>query len=242
MPFHFLNTGREEVKNPLHYFLLIDISNRIIDSFNMPNSFFSVRTLSNLLAQVLFFLNVALVFVIVLLIVSSNKFGQITFLNTTFSLLEIGKKAGTLAAFAFCATIIPGILRRFRVTGLLKSIQIILTPIRPHFGVLMVILALAHYLFVKILPTFRLPLPFTLATFEIFGVLAFFLAFPLALTSNIQSKKLLGKNWQRLHLLVYIILWLIFIHVALLSRSVPLSVVLLVTGAFQIGSLFLKKR
>ena len=51
------------------------------------------------------------------------------------------------------------------------------------------------------------------------GLIAFGLMLSLAITSNQWSQKLLGKNWKRLHRLVYVVGVLVGIHVVLLEEQ-----------------------
>ncbi len=150
---------------------------------------------------------------------------------------EFGKLLGNLAAFTFILAGTPGVLRRFKASGILNKVQSLLMYSRAQLGILMFLLAVGHYLLVFILPILALgTLPTTLRLFELLGVASLYLSFPLFLTSNTWAKRKLKKWWGRLHMLVYIIIWTIFLHVALREISLT-AVLLLIFGALQISSL-----
>ena len=58
----------------------------------------------------------------------------------------------------------------------------------------------------------------------LFGTIAFLLFIPLALTSNRWSMKKLGKNWKRLHYLVYFIAAAIFLHLLFLGTGLDFAI------------------
>lgn len=147
---------------------------------------------------------------------------------------QIGKLFGTMAAIAFLVSQIPGLLRRYSAQGFFRQFGNLLMYSRAHIGTLMFLLATVHYLLLFVLPTIRdgfTPPDF----FTFFGIISFYLCFPLFVTSNDWSKKKLKRNWGRLHKLTYFILWSIFVHVALAGGAV-LAGVLMFFGIFQIGS------
>lgn len=152
---------------------------------------------------------------------------------------EVGKKLGFFAVIAFILSTIPGTLRRFNVSGVLNKIQNLLMFSRSQIGILMFLLAFAHYVFLSIIPTIKYG--FTTPTlFKIFGILALYASFPLFVTSNTWIKKKLKKNWQKLHNLTYLIMWFIFAHVAILGR-INTSILLILAGTAQIMSLVFVK-
>ncbi|KAF0111710.1 MAG: hypothetical protein FD147_721 [Chloroflexi bacterium] len=55
--------------------------------------------------------------------------------------------------------------------------------------------------------------------YVLFGLTAFLLLLPLAVTSFRYFKKLLGKNWKRLHRLVYIISPIVIVHFFLVFKG-----------------------
>jgi len=193
------------------------------------------RSVSTLLRVLLIAANISVPLLALYFIWVTNSISQLSFFGELFTLNSLGKLAGTAAALTFVILSYPGILRRFKVGGFLKFIQLSLTPIRPHLGVLMFLLAFTHYVFVKIVPTVRLNLPLQFQPFEFFGFAALFLCLPLALTSTFWVKKRMKQNWQKLHNLTYFILWIIFGHVALLTE-IPLAILLMITGILQILS------
>lgn len=85
---------------------------------------------------------------------------------------------------------------------------------RRYVGISVFLLALSHALLSFIIPgiasnTLFLDIPVE----AYFGFTALLLLLPLFLTSNDYAVKLLGAWWKKLHRLVYVIFWLIFLHV-----------------------------
>jgi hypothetical protein len=155
----------------------------------------------------------------------------------TFDQYKIGKFFGILAVFAFLTSQIPGLFRRYSLQGIFKQVGNLLMYPRAHIGVLMFLLATVHYQLTFILPTvrtieygFKTPEPFA-----VFGIMAFYLCFPLFVTSNDWSKKKLKQNWSKLHKLTYFILWVIFIHVAMVGKPL-ISGIIIFFGIIQVGS------
>jgi DMSO/TMAO reductase YedYZ heme-binding membrane subunit len=148
---------------------------------------------------------------------------------------EVGKKFGFFAIIFFILSTLPGTLRRFNAQGVLKQTQSLLMFSRAQLGILMFLLAFGHYIFVFIIPMTKYGFT-TPALFQVFGIFALYASFPLFVTSNNWAKKRLKKNWQRLHSLTYLIIWLIFAHVAILGK-IPVSILLIIAGTAQIMSL-----
>ena len=122
---------------------------------------------------------------------------------------------GKSALFMLTLTVIPGILGRFKIK---IPITFIITRFRRHFGILVFILAFSHSLYVYFLPQLAVNkniLIFPGFLFLQFGFFALILLFPLFLTSNNFSQNILKKWWKKLHRIIYLILWLVFGHVAL---------------------------
>jgi len=46
----------------------------------------------------------------------------------------------------------------------------------------------------------------------LFGIIAFLILTVMAVTSNNTAVRILGRNWKRLHYLIYIVLILVIIH------------------------------
>ncbi len=149
---------------------------------------------------------------------------------------SFGKLLGIAAWASFILTTIPGDIRRFELGGIFRQIQILLMFCRAQLGILMFLLASAHYTIVFIYPAIQagsLPL---IRLYEVFGAFAFYLAFPLFVTSNTWSKRYLKRNWQKLHSLTYIITWFIFLHVALAS-NLKIAVLTALAALLQAASL-----
>lgn len=148
----------------------------------------------------------------------------------------IGKISGVVSLVLFCLVILPGILRRF---GIRNKCTAFLMVIRRQIGVLMFLFAFLHYASLRLWPivfggtSIVLPPP----TFEFIGIVALYCLAPLFLTSNDKSVKFLGSWWRRIHSTVYLIVWLLFAHVALQEIS-PLTILIGVFAFLEIGSLF----
>jgi len=201
----------------------------------------SSHSLSSVLRVILIAANIVVPLITLYIIQLTADNPIVSVFNQNLSLIRIGSLAGSASAFVFIILSCPGILRRFRVGGFLKTIQLSLMPVRAHLGVLMFLLAFVHYLLVKIVPTVRLSLPVEFQLFENFGFSALFLSFPLAITSTRWMKKHMKRTWQKVHNATYLILWLIFAHVALVGEAF-LAVLLAITGVLQILSLIIAGR
>jgi methionine sulfoxide reductase heme-binding subunit len=147
----------------------------------------------------------------------------------------IGKIMGTISALLFCLVITPGIVRRLKIQPL-QNLASHIMYCRAQVGLSMFFAGLSHYVHAVIIFATKYGKTIEPKSYFIFGLLALFLSFWLALTSNMFSKRLLKKNWQKLHSLVYIIVWLIFIHTALIEIS-PISFLLLIFAILETYSL-----
>ena len=164
----------------------------------------------------------------------------ISFFFIKVNLQPIGLEMGNWAIRLLWLSSIPGILKRFRVTGLLQDVQIVLMKSRRRIGDLMFTFALMHYLWnslffninfgINYLPIFgQTPL------FKIMGFLGLFILIPLFITSNNFSVRFLKAWWTRIHSLVYVSMWLIAFHVALQGLIIE-SVITFTIAILQIFS------
>lgn len=165
------------------------------------------QTISDVLYKSLYFVIVG----VTILIIGS-------FLFMSIPLGQYGVTAGQMAIRLLWVVATPGILKRFRVTGLLQKIQIILMRSRRRLGILTFLLMTMHMLWVRLF--FDIQDRFSgffssLSRFEIAGLIGFCLLIPLFITSNNYSVRVLKKNWGRIHKLIYFSMWLIALHVAL---------------------------
>lgn len=130
---------------------------------------------------------------------------------------ELGKKAGTFSLIAFLTTLIPGIMKRFGLTtGFLLPIRTSTMLFRKEIGITMYLLALTHLFWSRILPILSFGGDLTsFQPFELFGMIAFMLATPMFLTSNSWTYKNYKKIWKTIHSVTYVIVWILFFHVAL---------------------------
>lgn len=120
--------------------------------------------------------------------------------------------SGKSALIFFIITLSPGIFKRF---GIRSRILGLLMIFRRQLGITMFLFAAFHGLIVSLLPKIENGNLFNIAAFELFGLSAVSLLLFLFITSNDFSQMNMGKWWYLLHRLVYLIMWLILIHVAL---------------------------
>lgn len=155
--------------------------------------------------------------------------------NNSFAVFfyTLGVQSGQAAILVYIITTIPGITRRFKISH--RLIQILMM-FRRYIGILMYSLILNHYMMVSgTMLIFKQILPLPFPVFELFGIAAFTMLFLLFITSNDFSVKRLGIWWDRLHQLTYVIVWLIFAHVALQRLSIW-TLLIGVTAVAQISS------
>lgn len=128
--------------------------------------------------------------------------------------LLIGNVMGKASLLAFFVTTLPGILGRFRLKSSLITLGMMF---RRQTGISVFIFLLTHSLFVFFIPWIAFNLnPFSFINGSIvFGLVSLFIFLPLFLSSNQWSQKVLGRNWKRLHRLVYTAYWTLFLHLGL---------------------------
>ncbi len=162
-----------------------------------------------------------LVYVGFALVVISGIYVDFThsFLFDTF--FWLGKKSGQFALALLTMVILPGILGRLKIE---VKITRVITLFRRQLGITVFLLALAHYMLLRLLPIAAGIFPFSLPVgFEFFGTVALFILFALFLTSNNYSMKKLGPLWKRLHRFVYLAVGILVLH-TVLQRIGPWSV------------------
>lgn len=142
-------------------------------------------------------------------------------------------RVGQVALYLFLSTLIPGILKRFKVLPLFSASIILF---RRHLGILMYSLALFHSMYLSTIPMlmtqgFNIK---SLSTHEVYGSLAVLILFPVWLTSNDYSQKKLGKFWKTTQRLTYIAIIFIFLHVATVSQKAMVATAIIF--AFEIIS------
>jgi sulfoxide reductase heme-binding subunit YedZ len=76
--------------------------------------------------------------------------------------------------------------------------------------------------------------------FELAGVAAFTLLTPVFITSNEWSVRTLGRAWRTIHALVYLVIWLVFLHVALQGALWQTGGTLLVAAVETVSLLWAK--
>lgn len=132
---------------------------------------------------------------------------------------DLGKWAATTSIISFWLSLTPGIMKRLGVNKppIVLFSRTILMLFRREIGVNMYVFASIHFGWSRILPVLAVGGSLLdVSPFEIMGFLSFALLTPLFLTSNDYSqKKLFKKSWPTLHKLARIIIWTLFIHIAL---------------------------
>lgn len=125
-----------------------------------------------------------------------------------------GNLFGKASLLLFILVTIPGIARRFRIA---HPVITLIMSFRRYIGITVALFALAHASVVYFIPTFVFSgFPtFPLLPFMFAGSLGLSSLLLLMITSNDRAVAMMGKNWKRLHRLVYVIFWFIFAHVAL---------------------------
>ncbi len=137
---------------------------------------------------------------------------------------RVGTWFGRGALILYVLTLLPGIIRRVQfLVDVTIPIARILTMFRRHLGILMFLLVFVHMGFVYLMPlgfTNQLSLGnLPLEVGHIFGITAFIMLFPLWITSNDISLRILGPVRNTIHRLTYVILFIIFLHVSFFNKS-----------------------
>ncbi len=130
---------------------------------------------------------------------------------------QLAKESGEYAALLFIMVSIPGIARRFRYS---HKLLMVLMMFRRQLGVLMYLFVLMHALILRIIPWVTRSMPIVVEPFVFAGSLANIMLFALFVTSNDWSVKMLGDWWNKIQNMLYVIVWCIFIHLALMGISI----------------------
>ena len=148
------------------------------------------------------------------------------------------ENSGEIAILFFIFSSIPGIVRRF---GYFNKLVSILMIFRRYIGIATYLFVLIHSSFVRIVPWIARIFPLNpVEVYVMFGVAAHVLLFLLFITSNDLSINKLGIWWHRIHDLMYVIVWIIFLHVALVKISIW-TILIGATAIAQAAS-FIKRR
>ena len=159
----------------------------------------------------------------------------------------IGKQFGEYSAITFLVVVLPGLIKRLSLKGKWLKVSSMIQYSRSQIGILMCTLVIGHYVMA---PFWNILRPKLIAretpTPELYilvGLAAMWLSIPLALTSNIQSRKWLRGKWNKLHSIVYVMLWLIFSHIVLIAVTkgsfAPVVILYLAYIPFEIYSQYL---
>jgi DMSO/TMAO reductase YedYZ heme-binding membrane subunit len=150
---------------------------------------------------------------------------------------DLGELSGSASAVLLFISLLPGMMKRFGVTGCLQSAQVVLMSYRRYTGIAMYLTATSHYLWIKFLPAVTIGIsPFAANTFELMGTVALMIALPLLLTSNDQSIKLFKKNWHRLQKLSYLVLFFVNLHLWLLGDIESTALLMTMTLFLEMAS------
>lgn len=136
--------------------------------------------------------------------------------ETYYSLFSnLGRWSGQIALILYSLTLVPGMLRRFGIFPLTRSVLMIW---RRYFGISMFHSAISHSLILYIIPVLVIDPALLLrnpGSHALYGLGGLLFLFPLWLTSNDWSVKTMGKLWHTIHALTYVALFFIFLHVYL---------------------------
>ncbi len=171
--------------------------------------------------------------IVALLIVINGYF----IFNTNYDsqwFYDYGMKLGIASFVCFTIALLSGMLVRY---GIKSNLIPILYLYRREFGRLMFLFALNHYLTIKVFPMIYSQSTVTFPFYQVIGFVALFLSLFLFVTSNDWAVKKLGKVWQQLHQLVYVIVWLIFLHVAVAQGFSFLSALIFILAIVETMSL-----
>ncbi len=146
---------------------------------------------------------------------------------------SLGLTLGRIAILVYILTTLPGITRRFGINH--RFIQILMI-FRRYLGICVFMLITIHFMWVRGIDIlFKQIIIVPTPVFQLMGTGAYLLLMPMFLTSNDFSVKNLGKWWQIIHNATYIIIWLIFMHVAFQRISIW-SFLVGTTAVLQVSS------
>jgi DMSO/TMAO reductase YedYZ heme-binding membrane subunit len=145
-----------------------------------------------------------------------------------FDIYEFGRRMGEVALVFYLLTLIPGILSRIQQPPWTLA-GVIIQPYRRHLGIMTFLSAFIHMSFTIGFPALvdgRLPV--IIGSPKLYGIVALSILFPMWITSNDMSQKMMGKKWKLMHRLTYVALLMIFLHLALFRKRwlIPTLVVL----------------
>lgn len=180
----------------------------------------------------------ALYFLLVVFLIIGGRSVYLMDDNAPFY-LRLAPDIGRTSLVIFSVVLIPGITRRY---GIKHKLIFPIMMYRRYLGITMYLLALTHASFLSLIPLLAngfSPLIFPL--FQWFGIFSLFFLFFLFITSNDLSVSHLGIWWQRIHKLIYLVMFLILFHVGLqrISLWTLLLGVIVVSSA---GSYFYSRK
>lgn len=139
--------------------------------------------------------------------------------------LQAGDLAGQLAVGLFILIVLPRIIKGFGVADKLAGV---LSEKKFAIGVAMFMTSLLHYMVVKIFPMIQLGRIVPFLPFELMGFLALQITFLWTLVQNEWVNKKFDRFTKYVHPTVYVLVWLLFLHVGLQGLSITSMVLLIV--------------
>ena len=151
----------------------------------------------------------------------------------------LGRESGEAALIFFILASVPGIVRRF---GKFSKFVSILMIFRRYIGIATYLFVLIHSSFLRFVPWMAKVFPvFPIPAFVLVGIVTQVALFLLFITSNDVSVNKLGPWWHTIHNLMYVIVWFIFLHVALQRLSIW-TVLIGASSIAQIASFWYAKK
>lgn len=129
---------------------------------------------------------------------------------------KYARECGEYAVIFFILVSVPGIARRFRFS---HKLIMILMMFRRQLGVLTYMFILIHAVILRAIPWITKEIPLMVEPFVLMGSLASMVLFAIFVTSNDWSVSHLGDWWAKIHNLMYIAVWFIFMHLAIQGVS-----------------------
>lgn len=134
--------------------------------------------------------------------------------------LPLGTLSASVSIVAFWLALTPGIMKRLNFSNALLPLRTSLMLYRRQIGITMYLFALTHFFWSRALPIYTLGGDLTvMSPFEVMGMTAFTLLTPVFLTSNEWSVRTFGRRWKTIHALVYIVVWILLLHIGFQGTS-----------------------
>ncbi len=160
-----------------------------------------------------------------------------------FEIYEFGRRTGEFALVFYLLTLVPGILSRLQQPPW-TLLGVIIQPYRRHLGIMTFLTAFIHMSFTTGFPALvNWHLPTIIGSPKLYGIVALSILFPMWITSNDMSQKVMGKKWKFMHRFTYVALFMVFLHLALFrKRWLILTLPLLAGELFSWLLVWVRKR